>query len=126
MKVLDADVVIAFLDDRDASHRRAVRLLTAVAAGRDELVMGAGAYAETLVHASATGQARVVDAFLDDAGVAVLAVGRPTARAAAALRARHRGLRLPDALSLATALEHDAELLTFDRRLLRVAGAEAT
>ena len=125
MKVLDADVVIAFLDDRDASHRRAVRLLTAVAADRDDLVIGAGAYAETLVHATATGHARVVDAFLDDAGVSVLPVDRPTARAAAALRARHRGLRLPDALSLATALEHDAELLTFDRRLLRVAAVEA-
>lgn len=125
MKALDADVVIAFLDPGDASHRRAVSAITAATSSRDPLVISAGAYAETMVHATATGHAGVVDGFLDDARVAVVPVERLTARAAAALRARHRGLRLPDALTLATALEHDAELLTFDRRLLRIAAAEA-
>lgn len=125
VKALDADVVIAFLDPDDAGHRRAVRVIGAAASSREPLVIGACAYAETMVHPTATGHAGVVDGFLDDAGVAVVPIERSTARAAAALRARHRSLRLPDALTLATALEHDAELLTFDRRLLRIAAAEA-
>ena len=47
-----------------------------------------------------------------------------TARLAARLRARHRSLRLPDALSLAAALAADAELLTLDIRLLRIQARE--
>jgi predicted nucleic acid-binding protein len=89
-------------------------------------VISATAYAETLIHATATGSTDVVDGFLDDAGVTIVPITRPTARTAATLRARHHSLRLPDALTLATATEHDAELLTFDRRLSRIASAEAT
>ncbi len=37
---------------------------------------------------------------------------------------RSRSLRLGDALSLATAVEHDAQLITLDQRLRRVAARE--
>jgi predicted nucleic acid-binding protein len=43
---------------------------------------------------------------------------------AAGLRSRHRSLRLPDALSLATALMAGADLVTLDQRLRRVARSE--
>jgi len=65
-----------------------------------------------------------VDEFLDATGTRVLAIDRPLARRAAQLRARHRSLRLGDALSLATALEHDAQVITLDQRLRQVAARE--
>ena len=44
-----------------------------------------------------------------------------SAERAAGLRAEHERLRLPDALGLATARELDADLLTYDQHLARVA-----
>lgn len=125
MRALDASVIIGFLDAADAHHGRATRLVAELLAGRDELIASAAAYAEVLVEPSRSGHTAVVDGFLDDARVAVVPVDRACARAAAGLRARHATLRLPDALSLATALLHDAELVTFDRRLARLAATEA-
>ncbi len=125
MKALDADVVIGFLDPADAHHRKAVRAVARALEERAPLAMSAAGYSEVLVHALATGSRDIVDGFVDDARIEIHPVDRLTARSAADLRARHRGLRLPDALALASALQHDAELLTFDRRLLRVAAAEA-
>ncbi len=50
-------------------------------------------------------------------------LGRPILRAAAQLRARHRGLRAPDALQLATALEVRATaFVTNDRDLPSIPG----
>ena len=46
--------------------------------------------------------------------------GNGYATAAAELRARHRWLRLPDALVLGTAVADDAVVLTGDRRLARL------
>jgi predicted nucleic acid-binding protein len=65
-----------------------------------------------------------VDEFVDATATRVLAVDRALTRHAAQLRARHRSLRLGDALSLATALDNDAQLITLDQRLQRVAARE--
>lgn len=65
-----------------------------------------------------------VDEFIGAFGIRVIAASRDHARRAAALRARHRSLRLPDAWSLATAIEANAELLTLDRALHRIAVQE--
>jgi predicted nucleic acid-binding protein len=119
---LDADVVIGVLHARDSHHAEAVALLRAH--GRDRFVIGACAYAECLVSAVRRGEEWRVDGMLGDAGVELVPVDRTIARRAADLRARHRSLRLPDAFSLATALVREAELLTFDRGLRRVARAE--
>jgi len=54
----------------------------------------------------------------------VVAVDRPLARTAADLRARHRRLRLPDAVALATALTRRAQFLTLDRDLQQVAARQ--
>jgi predicted nucleic acid-binding protein len=63
-----------------------------------------------------------VDEFLDAINATVIAIDRPTARLAAALRRRHRSLRLPDALSLAAAIAADVQLLTLDTRDQRECG----
>jgi predicted nucleic acid-binding protein len=62
-----------------------------------------------------------VDSFLDAAGITVVPVDRAVARRAAQLRAEHTSLRLPDAMSLATALATDAALLTLDKKLNQIA-----
>jgi hypothetical protein len=54
----------------------------------------------------------------------VIDVDRALARRAAWLRARHRSLRLGDALSPATALSREGQPLTFDERLRRIAARE--
>jgi predicted nucleic acid-binding protein len=51
--------------------------------------------------------------------VRLVPVDRTVARTAARLRADHPSVRLPDALSLATALVSDATLLTLDKKLQR-------
>jgi len=121
---LDADVVIAFLDAGDDQHDRAVELVRERLAAGDEILVGASVYAEILIRPLQRGADAAVDAFLDGIGAAVVPIDRDAARLAAQLRARHRSLRLPDALALAAALSADAELLTLDKRLRRVAARE--
>jgi predicted nucleic acid-binding protein len=121
---LDADVVIAFLDAGDDQHERAVEELRPMLAAGHDVLVGASVYAEVMVRPVQTGSGAMVDEFLDAIGASVVAVDRDVARRAAELRARHRSLRLPDALSLASALASDADLLTLDQRLRRVARRE--
>jgi predicted nucleic acid-binding protein len=83
----------------------------------DDLLIGATVYAETLVRPLRNGSGGTVDDFLDSAGISVVPIDRSVARRAARLRADNRSLRLPDAMSLATALEDHATLLTLDLRL---------
>jgi predicted nucleic acid-binding protein len=94
-----------------------------LAAG-EQLIVGASVYAEVMVRPLQHSTDAKVDEFLDATATRVLAVDRALARRAAQLRARHRSLRLGAALSLATALDHDAQLITLDQRLQRVAARE--
>lgn len=118
---LDADLLIAFLDSGDAQHRRAVNELRPRLAAGDELLVGATVYAEVIVRPVQQGAQAKVDEFLDAAGIRLVPIDRAIARQAAHLRAEHRSLRLPDALSLAAALVNDAALLTLDKKLNRIA-----
>jgi predicted nucleic acid-binding protein len=117
---LDADVLIAFLDPGDDRHSRAVGELRPRLTAGDELLVGATVYAEAIVRPLQQGTDATVDAFLNEAGAAVVPIDRAVARRAADLRARHPSLRLPDAMSLAVALEANASFLTLDKKLQRV------
>jgi hypothetical protein len=64
--------------------------------------VGASVPAEVMVRPLERGTDLKVDEFLDAAKVEVIDADRTLARRAAQLRARHRSLRLGDALSLAT------------------------
>ena len=113
--VLDASVVIGFLDPGDALHSACVEALTQHQ--HDDLAIPASVYAEILVapyRAGARAASRV-DAFLADLGIAIEPVTPAIARAAARLHSKRAALRLPDALVVATADELDAvALLTGD------------
>jgi PIN domain nuclease of toxin-antitoxin system len=111
--ILDASVIIAFLDSRDASHQRAVTALGAVPDRR----IPASVLAEVLVHPRREGTAAVAKV---ERALAALATGvepltADIARAAASLRARHRRLRLGDALVIATGDALGVDVLTVDR-----------
>lgn len=63
----------------------------------------------------------IVDQFLDLAAIAVVPTDRAIAHRAAALRAEHPSLRLPDPMSLATAITTKSTLVTLDRKLRQLA-----
>ena len=94
-----------------------------MAAG-EQLLVGASVYAEVMVRPLANGTDATVDEFFTSVSIKLLPVDRALARRGARLRARHSSLRFGDALSLATALAHDAELVTFDQGLRRIAKRE--
>ena len=118
LTILDAGVIIGVLDAQDAHHSVARAALSAAVERGDELAVPASAYAECLVGPARRGREamRAVDRFLLDLPAEIEPVTRQVAARAAQLRARHRRLRLPDALVLATALHLRADrVLTTDR-----------
>ena len=116
---LDAGVVIGLLDSNDDHHSAATAALTAAQRAGDRLAMAASAFAECLVGPSRRGTraVAVVQDLFDRLPIDVVDLDADTALAAADLRARHRSLRLPDALVLATAARRSVdELITTDRK----------
>jgi predicted nucleic acid-binding protein len=113
--VLDASVAIAALAADDAHHGAAVDALAG--ASEDELVLAATTRAEILVGPARVG-GKVLSAARDFAdGCETVPVSAAIADDAAALKARHRGLSLPDAIALVVAEMIDADAVwTFDRR----------
>lgn len=118
---LDADIVIAFLDPGDEQHAPAVAELRPRLAAGDELLAAATVYAESIVRPLQQGTDATVDEFFDAAGISIVPIDRAVARRAAVLRAEHQSLRLPDAMSLATAIVTDSALLTLDKKLRQIA-----
>jgi predicted nucleic acid-binding protein len=118
LTILDAGVIIGVLDATDAHHGAARAALSAAVERGDALAVPASAYAECLVGPARRGRdaMRAVDRFLLDLPADVEPITRQLATRAAELRARHRRLRLPDALVLATAIHLRADrVLTTDR-----------
>ena len=118
---LDADIVIAFLDPGDDQHATAVAELRPRLAAGDELLAAATVYAESIVRPLQHGTDATVDEFFAAAGISIVPIDRAVARRAAVLRAEHQSLRLPDAMSLATAIVTDSALLTLDKKLRHIA-----
>jgi predicted nucleic acid-binding protein len=109
--VLDASVIIGFLDPEDALHDACVAALSE--RQDDKLVIPASVYAEILVAPYRTGAEAVakVDAFLADFAIKVEPITATMARAAAQLRSSCKSLRIPDALVLASADEIGADVV---------------
>ena len=113
--VLDASVAIAALSVDDAHHNAAMNALAG--ASDDDLVLAATTRAEILVGPARVGGKTLTAArdFAD--GCETVPVSAAIADDAAALKARHRGLSLPDAIALVVAEMIDADSVwTFDRR----------
>lgn len=118
LTVLDAGVIIGFLDANDAHHAKARVALGDARDRNDRLVMPASAFAQILVGPSRKGTDAVaaVRDLVDRVPIGIEPLDAEIAAAAAVLRARHRSLKLPDALVIATAGHLDADhLVTTDR-----------
>lgn len=118
MIVLDASVLIAFLNLADQHHDRSNEIMTAEAIG------GFGIHqltlAEVLVGGVRVGRANQLLADLRAVGVVPLDPAPDEPLILAELRAT-TGLRMPDCCVLAAALHHTVPLATFDARLRSVA-----
>jgi predicted nucleic acid-binding protein len=115
--ILDASVLIGLLDAAESHHERAVDAVDQADRANQELLAPASAYGEALVAFARADRMRDAREAIAGMGIAVVPLTAPIAERAAELRAAHESLRLPDALVLATAREHDGKLLTYDDRL---------
>jgi predicted nucleic acid-binding protein len=116
--VLDAGVLIGVLDRSDVHHAAATEALRLAEENLDRLVLPASALAEILVGPSRRGPEAVaiVDGLLVTLAIDLMAIDQAIARQAAVLRAK-TGLRLPDALVVASAVVLRADrLLSTDGR----------
>lgn len=116
--MLDAGVVIGFLDGNDVHHEAAHSALGAALDRHDRLVLPASAFAEVLVGPSRNGVEAVaaVRGLVARVPIEIEPLGTEIAVAAATLRGHHRSLKLPDALVIATASYLNADhLVTTDR-----------
>ena len=114
MIAVDASVLIAYLDSRDAHHHAAVALL---AAATPPLLVHPVTAAEVLVAPTRCGLAEPVWADLTAIGVEV-----DTTTIDPMLLARLRvssGCKMPDCCVLAVAITHGALIATFDERLAK-------
>jgi predicted nucleic acid-binding protein len=128
---LDAGILISFLDGDDAHHAAARQLLAEALDAGDRLAMASSAFAECLVEPARRGPADIqtVRNLVDRVPVAVIPLDVEVATVAARLRAKHRAIRLPDAIVIATAIVDRADqLATTDRRWpsARALGLKAT
>jgi predicted nucleic acid-binding protein len=115
---LDAGVIIAFLDGDDAHHDAARSALSTALDNAERLSIAASALAECLVGPArrSTKAVELVRTVIDRLPVSVVHLDEEIATQAAMLRARHRSLKLPDALVVATAERSSADrLITTDR-----------
>ena len=116
---LDAGVIIAFLDGADAHHDAARSALSTALDNADRISIAASALAECLVGPArrSTKAVDLVRTVIDRLPVSVVHLDEEVATQAAMLRARHRSLKLPDALVIATAELSSADrLITTDRK----------
>lgn len=113
LTLLDASVLIAWLESTDALHARAEQAL--LAAAGDDLRVPVSSYAEVMVGAILRGQADSVRNAIVDLSVVIEPMTTPIAERAATIRAGKSSLSLPDAFVLATAEELVADrVLTAD------------
>jgi PIN domain nuclease of toxin-antitoxin system len=118
--VLDASVLIAYLNTLDAHHASAVARLRR--ASGDECIVIASVLAEILVHPYRVGPDAVseVEAALSALRMVVHPIDASLARRAADLRASNTRLRLGDALVIAAGDALDAEVVTADASWSRI------
>lgn len=119
MIVLDASVLIAHLDQRDAHHARATELL--VATGAEPLGASTITLAEILVAPTRAERLADVSTALERLGIAELPLGDDASRLLARLRV-DSGCKLPDCCVLLAAREHDGAIASFDSALAEAAG----
>jgi predicted nucleic acid-binding protein len=116
--VLDASVLIAFLDGNDTHHERAMDLLAREI--EDEFAVNSLTLAEVLVVPARAGRLESAGVALSDLEILELPFPTDAAVRLAQLRAS-TNLKLPDCCVLLAAEEAQARVASFDRRVIEVA-----
>jgi predicted nucleic acid-binding protein len=116
--VLDANVLIAHLDERDSRHERASRLLAET--GAEPLGASTITLAETLVAPTRAGRLEDVVAAVARLGVTELRLGDDASARLARLRVEV-GCKLPDCCVLLAAEENGGGIASFDSTLIDAA-----
>lgn len=123
LTVLDAGVLISYLDPTDAHHEGSMRVLRSLVRAGDQFATSAVTLSETLVRPAQENSRRLENAFFEltvEADIAVLEVDLEVAIEIARTRAAHPTLKIPDAAVIATARTSRAKrILTTDDRLAR-------
>ncbi len=120
--VVDASILIALLDSNDSLHLAATTALLAHVG--DDLTIPASAYSEALVRPARAGRLAEARTVVGSLLLAVAPLTEAIAEEAAVLRARRQGLRLPDALVIATGTALNADrILTGDARWRHLASS---
>lgn len=114
MIVLDASVLIAYLDDRDRYHAAARALIEG--SGGTPLGASAVTLAETLVTPARVKRLDEAWEGLELLGIVELGFGPEAPKRLAGLRAA-TGRKLPDCCVLLAAEEYEGAVATFDRNL---------
>jgi predicted nucleic acid-binding protein len=121
---LDADVLIGALDGSDSHHSRARGLFTAWHEQNDSVMVSVVNLSEVLVAPAVDRQRlRTAREAIAALGVSTHSPGEAIGVDASRLRGRHP-ITLPDAYLLATARQTDSSVVSFDRKVTRVATAE--
>ncbi len=122
--VLDADVVIGALDGSDAHHAAArERFAQWDRAGTARVISIVNLTEVLIAPASNSGRLRTAREAIAALGIAGHAPNEAIAVDAARLRGRYP-ISLPDAYAVATARHLDGQLVTFDRKVAKVAAGE--
>lgn len=119
MIVLDAHVLIGFLDSTDPHHAASLDLLERRFV--DGFASSVLTVAEALVHPTRVDRQDAAMTALLRIGVRVIPLDAPDATELARVRNSYR-LRMPDAVALHTAIRTGSELATFDEALVVAAG----
>ena len=118
MIVLDANVLIAFLDATDGHHTTTVGLLERHFV--DGFASSVLTVAEALVHPVRAGRQDAAMTALQKVGVQILPIDASSAVALAHVRDTY-SLRMPDAVALHAALTTGSDLATFDSAVISAA-----
>jgi predicted nucleic acid-binding protein len=116
--VLDANVLIGFLDDADPHHEATVELLDRQFV--DGFASSVLTVAEALVHPTRVQRQDAALSSLLTIGVRIIPLNGDDAMHLAAVRNTYR-IRMPDAVALHTAITTGSQLATFDDALMSAA-----
>lgn len=116
--VLDAGVLIALMNSKDAHHDWALGIFKQSLSS--ELFMSALTFAEVLVHPARNGQSDLFLKNIEKLGLKVVDVSKADAVELAEIRSQSK-LRMPDAVVAHTAIKRSAALATTDGQLRRTA-----
>ena len=119
MIILDANVLIGFLDSSDPHHAATTELLERRFV--DGFASSVLTVAEALVHPTRVNRQDAALTALLSIGVKVIPVEATDATELARVRNSYQ-LRMPDAVALHTAIRTGSELATFDEALVVAAG----